>query len=76
MHSARACTPSQVLALRAASADLPNDYLVALVGDMVTEEALPSYMGMLNRCEGGERKERGLSTALVGCTFRASVGTG
>lgn len=49
------CSPDffdEVQALRAASAELPNDYLVALVGDMVTEEALPSYMGMLNRLDG------------------------
>lgn len=38
----------QVNALRRASAQLPTDYLVVLVGDMVTEEALPSYMNMLN----------------------------
>ena len=30
--------------LRTAAAALPSDYLVVLVGDMVTEEALPSYM--------------------------------
>jgi acyl-[acyl-carrier-protein] desaturase len=41
-----------VRALRAAAAELPNDYLVVLVGDMITEEALPSYMGMLNRLDG------------------------
>ncbi|KXZ42185.1 hypothetical protein GPECTOR_188g290 [Gonium pectorale] len=38
----------EVAALRAAGANLPLDYLVVLVGDMVTEEALPSYMNMLN----------------------------
>lgn len=27
---------------------LPDEYLVVLVGDMVTEEALPTYMSMLN----------------------------
>lgn len=34
--------------LREASSLLPQEYLVVLVGDMVTEEALPSYMNMLN----------------------------
>jgi acyl-[acyl-carrier-protein] desaturase len=38
----------QVLELRKDAKDLPYDYLVVLVGDMVTEEALPSYMNMLN----------------------------
>jgi len=42
----------QVIALRKAAQDLPLDYLVVLVGDMVTEEALPSYMNMLNTLDG------------------------
>lgn len=42
----------QVQVLRAASSNLPMDYLVVLVGDMVTEEALPSYMNMLNTLDG------------------------
>ncbi|GLI67555.1 hypothetical protein VaNZ11_011782 [Volvox africanus] len=50
----------QVAALRAASANLPNDYLVVLVGDMVTEEALPSYMNMLNTLDE-TRDETGAS---------------
>ncbi|GIL89812.1 hypothetical protein Vretimale_16499 [Volvox reticuliferus] len=50
----------QVSALRAASANLPNDYLVVLVGDMVTEEALPSYMNMLNTLDE-TRDETGAS---------------
>ena len=33
-------------------AELPDDVLVALVGDMVTEEALPSYQTMINRLAG------------------------
>ena len=37
---------------RAQAAGMPDDFLVALVGDMVTEEALPSYMSMLNRMMG------------------------
>lgn len=31
---------------------LPLDYLVVLVGDMITEEALPTYMAMLNTLDG------------------------
>jgi len=38
--------------LRARTAELPDDYLVVLVGDMVTEEALPTYMSMLNTLDG------------------------
>lgn len=38
----------QVAILRERSKSLPIDYLVVLVGDMVTEEALPTYMNMLN----------------------------
>ncbi|KAJ4977513.1 hypothetical protein NE237_002619 [Protea cynaroides] len=42
----------QVLALRERTAELPNDYLVVLVGDLITKEALPTYMSNLNRIEG------------------------
>jgi hypothetical protein len=38
--------------LRSECQTLPAEYLVVLVGDMVTEEALPSYMSMLNRMDG------------------------
>ncbi|HTK82287.1 MAG TPA: acyl-ACP desaturase [Bacteroidota bacterium] len=31
---------------------LPDDLLVVLIGDMVTEEALPSYQSWLNRLQG------------------------
>ena len=31
---------------------MPDDYFVVLVGDMVTEEALPTYMAMLNTLDG------------------------
>ncbi|MEW5300088.1 MAG: hypothetical protein WDW36_003044 [Sanguina aurantia] len=39
---------------------LPDDYLVVFVGDMVTEEALPTYMSMLNTLDG-VRDETGAS---------------
>ncbi|XP_042502832.1 stearoyl-[acyl-carrier-protein] 9-desaturase 6, chloroplastic-like [Macadamia integrifolia] len=42
----------QVLTLRERTAELPNDYLVVLVGDLITEEAVPTYMSLLNRMEG------------------------
>jgi acyl-[acyl-carrier-protein] desaturase len=41
-----------VAALRAGAAGLPDDVLVCLVGNMVTEEALPTYQSMGNRTEG------------------------
>lgn len=46
--------------LRKRAALLPDDYLVVFVGDMVTEEALPTYMSMLNTLDG-VRDETGAS---------------
>jgi len=42
----------RVQELRAAAKGLPDELLVVLVGDTVTEEALPSYMAVLNRQHG------------------------
>ncbi|KAL6768704.1 Acyl-[acyl-carrier-protein] desaturase 5, chloroplastic [Auxenochlorella protothecoides] len=42
----------QVAELRARAANVPDDYFVVLVGDMITEEALPTYMAMLNTLDG------------------------
>ncbi|KAK1373947.1 Acyl-[acyl-carrier-protein] desaturase [Heracleum sosnowskyi] len=39
----------QVKELRERAKEIPDDYFVVLVGDMITEEALPTYMSMLNR---------------------------
>ncbi|GAU45712.1 hypothetical protein TSUD_400930 [Trifolium subterraneum] len=50
----------QVKALRDRTAELPNDYLVVLVGDMITEESLPTYQSWLNR-QDGIRDEPGSS---------------
>lgn len=65
MSSSNAWQPSDLLpdpgspdfidairSLRCECQSLPAEYLVVLVGDMVTEEALPSYMSMLNRMDG------------------------
>ncbi|KAL6647969.1 hypothetical protein ACP70R_012193 [Stipagrostis hirtigluma subsp. patula] len=41
-----------VAELRAGAARLPDEVLVCLVGNMVTEEALPTYQSMGNRTEG------------------------
>ncbi|XP_059067924.1 stearoyl-[acyl-carrier-protein] 9-desaturase, chloroplastic [Cryptomeria japonica] len=46
--------------LRERSRELPDDYLVCLVGDMITEEALPTYQTMLNTLDG-VRDESGCS---------------
>jgi len=42
----------ELAAFRERAAHLRDDLLVVLVGDMVTEEALPSYQTWLNRLEG------------------------
>ena len=57
-----------MLELQASAALLPDDYLVVLVGDMVTEEALPSYMNMLNTLDG-LRDETGVCAASA-CMIR------
>ena len=46
----------QVADVQKRSKDLPDDHLVVLVGDMITEEALPTYMNMLNTLEGTNDK--------------------
>ena len=40
--------------------NIPDEYFVVLVGDMITEEALPTYMAMLNTLDG-VRDETGAS---------------
>jgi len=50
----------KVRELRKRAAGLPDDYLVVFTGDMVTEEALPTYMTMLNTLDG-VRDETGAS---------------
>jgi len=40
--------------IRERAQTIPDDLLVVLVGDMITEEALPTYMGWLNRFEGAK----------------------
>ncbi|THU71125.1 hypothetical protein C4D60_Mb08t32240 [Musa balbisiana] len=50
----------EVRALRARTAELPDDYFVVLVGDMITEEALPTYQTMINTLDG-VRDETGAS---------------
>ncbi|KAB1218154.1 Acyl-[acyl-carrier-protein] desaturase, chloroplastic [Morella rubra] len=41
----------QVKELRERSKEVPDDYFVVLVGDMITEEALPTYQARINGLE-------------------------
>uniref|UniRef100_A0A061R077 Plastid acyl-acp desaturase n=2 Tax=Tetraselmis sp. GSL018 TaxID=582737 RepID=A0A061R077_9CHLO len=50
----------EVAELRERTSQLPDDFLVVLTGDMITEEALPTYMTMLNTLDG-VRDETGAS---------------
>lgn len=59
----------KVRALRERAANLPDDYLVVFVGDMITEEALPTYMTMLNTLDG-TRDETGASRTPWACWTR------
>ena len=62
----------QVVDLRARTADIPDELLVCLVGDMITEEALPTYMAMLNTLDG-VRDETGRSMHPYACWTRAWI---
>ncbi|KAK9672170.1 hypothetical protein RND81_12G081700 [Saponaria officinalis] len=50
----------QVKELRERAKEIPDDHYIALVGDMITEEALPTYQTMLNTLDG-VRDETGAS---------------
>ncbi|KAM7273813.1 hypothetical protein ACFE04_028477 [Oxalis oulophora] len=50
----------QMKELRERLKEIPDDYFVVLVGDMITEEALPTYQTMLNTADG-VRDETGTS---------------
>ncbi|BFI28594.1 acyl-[acyl-carrier-protein] desaturase [Marchantia polymorpha subsp. ruderalis] len=60
----------EVKELRARASELPDDYLVVLVGDMITEEALPTYQTMLNTLDG-TKDETGASPTPWGTWTRA-----
>ena len=59
------CRACQVAELRKRTDCLPDSYFVVLVGDMITEEALPTYMAMLNTLDG-VRDETGASPSPWG----------
>ncbi|KAK1299794.1 hypothetical protein QJS10_CPB13g01674 [Acorus calamus] len=50
----------EVNELRERAKELPDDYFVCLVGDMITEESLPTYQTFLNTLDG-VRDETGAS---------------
>lgn len=60
----------QVKELRERAKEIPDDYFVVLVGDMITEEALPTYQTMLNTLDG-VRDETGASPTPWGVWTRA-----
>ncbi|GMH32718.1 hypothetical protein BSKO_00552 [Bryopsis sp. KO-2023] len=60
----------EIKELRERSEALPIDYLVVLVGDTITEEALPTYMTMLNALDG-VRDETGAQQSCWGRWTRA-----
>jgi acyl-[acyl-carrier-protein] desaturase len=42
----------QVREIQSRTKEIPNDYFVCLVGDMITEEALPTYQTWINGLDG------------------------
>lgn len=60
----------EVIELRERTKNLPDDYWVVLAGDMITEEALPTYMAMLNTLDG-VRDETGAAPTPWGRWTRA-----
>ncbi|GER43209.1 acyl-[acyl-carrier-protein] desaturase [Striga asiatica] len=52
----------QVKEVRERSKEIPDDYFVVLVGDMITEEALPTYQTMINTLDS-VRDETGASSS-------------
>ncbi|XXG50391.1 hypothetical protein AAC387_Pa02g4417 [Persea americana] len=50
----------RVVELKSRAAEIPDHYYVCLVGDMITEEALPTYLSFLNSLDG-TRDETGAS---------------
>mmetsp|Transcript_20992 Transcript_20992/g.34677 ORF Transcript_20992/g.34677 Transcript_20992/m.34677 type:complete len:416 (-) Transcript_20992:419-1666(-) len=53
----------EVRELRRIADELPDDLLIVLVGDMVTEEALPTYLTLLNTLEGTDDPTGAVDTA-------------
>lgn len=60
----------QVEELKERAKGMPDDYFVVLVGDMITEEALPTYQTMINITDG-VRDETGASPSSWATWTRA-----
>ena len=60
----------QVKELRERSKEIPDEYFVVLVGNMITEEALPTYQTALNTLDG-VRDETGASLSPWAIWIRA-----
>lgn len=60
----------QVKELQKIAKEIPDDYFICLVGDMITEEALPTYQTMLNTLDG-VRDETGASLSSWAIWTRA-----
>ncbi|XP_078166984.1 stearoyl-[acyl-carrier-protein] 9-desaturase 2, chloroplastic-like [Carex rostrata] len=59
----------QVREIRLRAKEIPDDYFVCLVGDMITEEALPTYQTWINSLDG-VRDETGVSPTSWGIWSR------
>ena len=59
----------ELTAMRECAASLPDELLVVLVGDMITEEALPTYMSLLNTLEGCNDVTGTGESAWARCVF-------
>jgi len=53
----------EVKEIQSRSANISDEHMVVLVGDMITEEALPTYMNMLNTLEGTKDETGASDTA-------------
>jgi len=54
----------EVREFRKMAEDLPDDLLLVLIGDMITEEALPTYLTLLNTLEGIDDPTGAVDTAF------------
>ncbi|KAK6144934.1 hypothetical protein DH2020_021754 [Rehmannia glutinosa] len=60
----------QVKELRERSKEIPDDYFVVLVGDMITEEALPTYQTMINTLDADPRTENNPYLGFIYTSFQ------
>ena len=63
----------EVAAVQKRGASLPDDHLVVLVGDMITEEALPTYMNMLNTLETNSTWSLDYKTSQLGNQIKRQI---